>query len=282
MDNFVDELEYRIQIGQEGVIKIGLYELKKSYEAIKCVMGEECLVMVSENIAIVCFDKYSFIKIYVWNKKYLRAEDFSFMEKADVIGGRTKRISLFKMLFDDIKRLILPISVACLIICFFYLSSGGNADTLKNFNELLITVGSIFIATVFVFIGMFYSDKERSVLLYRKGRCDIEYYTDKYIISMSFFSLIMLIISFCICDIGEISFRGEFINHILYKFNYISEFSVALCITIIAVVALVVCFDSLINYYLRTCRNEFFVDAVDEEVENRKKGKCDSRKKGNF
>ena len=271
MDNFVEELEKRIAIKQEGAIKIELTEFKNSYEYIKHLVGEDCLVMISENIAIVCFDKCNFIKIYVWNKKFLGAEDFYFMRKADVIGGKSKQSSFFKLLFDDIKRLMLPICVACLIISFFYLSSESDLYKLSNFNELLITVCSIFIATVFVFIGMFYGDKERSVLLYRKGKCDVEYCTDKYIISMSFFALIMLMISFCICNMGEISFKNRILNYILCKFNFVSEYAAALFITCMAVVALVICFDSLINYYLRTCRNEFFVEAVNAEVKNRKK-----------
>lgn len=274
MEIFIEELKEKVLLRQPGVLKIEYSQFKKLYDQVEDMLGEECLVMVSEKMAVICFDKYSDIKIHVYNDKYFTKENFSFIKKAAIIGGRAgERISFLRLLVDDIKRLFIPIIFAYIVLSFFYMSSESGIQKLSEFNELLINVCSIFIATVFVFIGLFYGDKERTVILYRKGRCDIEYYTDRYVISLSFISLCMLIVSFCICNIGEISFGNECLNNILSKFKSISEYDAALAMTYIAVGLIIICFDSLISYYLKTCRNEFFVEAFNSEMEDRKKNR---------
>lgn len=49
----------------------------------------------------------------------------------------------------------------------------------------------------------------------------------------------------------------------------LTEDNVAVPLSFGSLVYVIICFDSLINYYLRICRNEFFVNAVDEEMKGK-------------
>ena len=254
-------------------IECNFIEFRKEYEQITKILGNEGVIMLSENIAIGCYDKYSQIKIYIKNNKKLNVEDFEFVgTKVKLIGERREDSeSFFNLLIADILRLFPIIVVTSVIYFFLFLSNGADLKVLNSFDELLITVFSIFIATIFVFIGMFYGDKERCISIYRKGLCDKEYNTDKYVIKLSFISLFLLICSFVITGIESISFSNEIIERIVSKVGVIDEYNVSLVLTFIPIIFAIICFDALINYYLRTCRNEFFIDAVKKEIEERKR-----------
>lgn len=275
MTEFLTGLLSCMKCKESSFIPISYKQFKEEYRNIENNLGKSGFMMISENIAILCFDRYPQIKIKIEGKAFFYKEDFEFISKEIVVIGNNKRErhSNVILFIEDSLRLWLPISIALIIFLVLFQSQSANLDKVKALDEVLINVTSIFAGTVFVFIGLFYSDKERSITLYKKGRCDKEYFTDKYIIKLSFLALICLIISYAICEIGEIYFKHKELNRYLMYFKVLNEFNVARTLTFIAIILLIICFDSLIQYYLRSCRNEFFVDAIDSMVKDRKENK---------
>lgn len=118
-----------------------------------------------------------------------------------------------------------------------------------------------------------YAGKCIKISLYKKGRCDTEYETDKYVILLSLLALLLQVISYLISEIEYNEFSNDILNNICVLFSFMNEYDVCMVLVFISIVLLLICFESLVNYYLRTCRNEFFVDAINDIVEERKKNR---------
>lgn len=271
MVDFVNELQYYINNKEEHIFKIKYSDFEYMYKTISIFNGKKGIIMISENIAVLCLDDFDYIKFYLISNDKLRIENFNFLYGIEVIGSsKNEKSSFFDLIVNDFKRMYPILIVISLIYFFIFLSSGSDMDKLGSVVEVLVTICSIFFATIFVFIGMFYGNKERSIVLYKKGLCDKEYGIDKYVIKLSFISLLLLMISYSICKVNRIYFNKSFLNVLLLKINFISEYKICVILTYVSIIFIVICFDSLINYYLRTCRNEFFVDAVNEKMKERK------------
>lgn len=273
-NHFICQLKDAIKNKNECYLTISYEEFQSNYEKIIELCGKTGVLMISEKNGVLCLDDVNFIKIRIAHKKNLTCNHFWFLEKLkgiEIIGSPETRKSFGKLIISDVKRMKILLIFVSAVYFILFLSAGSSMEKLNGFINTLITVCSIFIATIFVFIGMFYGDKSRSKDMYKNGYFDNEYNTDVYIITLSFVSLLILIIAYGLSCIDLVYYKNSYINTFLKKINIVSEYGICLALTYIAIIFLIICFDSLINYYLKTCRNEAFVDAVNEKVEERQK-----------
>lgn len=261
---FHDLLKYK------DIIKFNLNftDFNNNLELFNNYFGNNGFVMFTGNEAVVCFDKYTNIRFYLMNKKNYIKKDFINDEiKLRIIGIGSKDIkSPLLMLIEDIKINFFKILIFTLIYAIIINPFIINFDQLNLLNDKLIDITSIFIGMVFVFIGFFYGDKERTISVYKKGIGDKEYKTDKYVIELSLCTIVLTLISILVGNLNRdklpiFLFEIQLIDNVL---SIRLQYLICLILTWLAICFIIICFDSLTNYYLKTMRNKYFIDAVDE------------------
>lgn len=256
---------------------ISFEDYKNNFIVFRDMLGVEGFIMFTENRAIVCYEKYPNIRIKIEIDKYFQKNDFKDFDNLRIIGkGKKELDSPFKMLQEDLKNNITKVIVTLIIyVLIIFIFTKDNLSIIININEKIIDITGIYIGMVFVFIGFFYGDKERTIDVYKKGIGDKEFHVDSYIImtavSVLFFSLVSLVIANVTKDmIPDWIFAIKILDAIISR-----GLQSILCkvITGITLILLIISFDSLVNYYLRSMRNKYFIDAIDEIIEERSKKK---------
>ena len=154
-DMIIERLKEEKNRKESCAVECRFIDFEQSYQEITKMLGDEGFIMISESIAIACYDKTNWIKIYIKNDKKLNVENFNFVgTKVNVIGEEKAHNKTFiSLLIPDIVRLLWLIIPTLLIYLFLFTSDNADIDVVKSLDEVLITVFSIFIATIFVFIS---------------------------------------------------------------------------------------------------------------------------------
>lgn len=255
----------------QNICQVNFGDFCKNIDRIKESNGDRGVVIYTGNRAFVYFDETPKTIFYIISDKAFQKENFlNLGENFDVIGR--KSINSIQMFKQDIKNNIGKI----VITLFFYLLVFNpytfQKEVFLELTDQLIDIISIFIGMVFVFIGFFYGDKERTIEVYKKGRCDEEFSTDRYILLLAFISIIFLVLSNLLTKISLVKIISMLVPRQLCDFFIHYNLKDILCVFLVylAIINILICFDSLINYYLKTMRNKYLIDAIKEIVGERK------------
>lgn len=254
-------------------IVISFDEFPQFIENNKNICANEGLIIYSECRAFINFDSIPELIIYVTKKTPFVKDDFDFIKgHFEIIGKSPKEFEgTLEQFVKDLKYNWFKILIIGVLFFVIFNPWTFEKEVLIEMAQILLTVVSIFVSMVFVFIGFFYGDKNRTIDVYKKGLCDKEFFTDRYILNLSFIAIVFLILSV----LFEKSSFSAFFNLFLTEetLNIIIRIGVkhwvCLILVMISVVFLVICFDSLINYYLKTMRNKYLIDAVEEKISER-------------
>ena len=141
-----------------------------------------------------------------------------------------------------------------------------------SLGENLLNVMGIFISMVFVFIGFIYSDSDKVMKLNLKGIGDKYYVINKYVMNLSIVVILLLIfmISFgniAKCDLPEwleiIQGRIKCIDILI---SYQTQYAICQLTTWISICSMIICFRSLIDYYFRDLKFNFFIASIDKKA----------------
>ena len=117
-----------------------------------------------------------------YNKEELCFENLNMQ----VIGtNKRKLLSFFKRLYIDIidNKIIIIFFLLLLIVIFKIINN--STENLKNLNDAIINVISIFIGTLFVFITLFYEDENKIDSMIEMEKFEINSENDKYVFNIS-------------------------------------------------------------------------------------------------
>lgn len=248
-------------------------EVIQKTEYILSELGSSGLIMFSENSALLSFDSNKAIRLRVKKKNNFSRNDFKrFGENFEIIGKGAREVGKpFNLFFNDIKHNIFKIIIIILLFSIIANPISKNIEIIKTLNEKLIEVIGIFIGMVFVFIGFFYGDKERTIDVYKKGLCDKEFKTDCYIINLAIIDLVIVCVSLLCGNLSSADIPVFIINNCIGSFlNNHLRFWVCYVLTSISLVIIIIEFDALTNYYLRTMRYKYFIDAFESKIHERR------------
>lgn len=235
--------------------------------------GESGFVLYTENRAFLCFDTLPDMRFYITKDSVFSKSDFQLDTTKFQIIGRSKKEfgGTIDFFLEDIKNNRWKILCGSFVFILFFNPIWFNLELLLHINEILIDIVSIFLGMLFVFIGFFYGDKERTIEVYKKGRCDKEFFTDKYVIILSFIAILLLIFSVLVGNSYSVDLPQSFMEYPIMRtiINYKVKYIICFLATYCSLIVLIICFDSLINYYLKTMRNKYLIDAVDNLMEER-------------
>ena len=253
--------------------KIYQYEYNKLRENIKRINqlnGDHGVVVYTGKRAFVYFDETPESMLYVIGNKDFDTDDFSILGKNfDIIGKKANKS--FYLFGQDIKNNIWKILIVSVLYFFIFNTYTFDKSVFLDLTDKLIEIISIFIGMVFVFIGFFYGDKERTIEVYKKGRCDEEFSIDRYILILAFSAISFLVFSSLFLKVSFIEIANMLLPQklctIILQYNVKYYFCVFL--VYMSVINVLICFDALINYYLKTMRNKYLIDAVKEIIKER-------------
>lgn len=253
------------------MIQYSYYKFCQEIKDILATCGDSGFVMYTEKRAFISFDKTPDLTVYIIGEKVFEKSDFKELgSKFEFIGKSSVEVEgLFR---NDLRYNWIKIMVMSVFFILIFNPLTLNKDALMGLIDKLIDILSIFSGMVFVFIGFFYGDKERTIEVYKKGRCDEEFLTDRYILMLSFSSIIMLIAANLLGNVSFYKLANKLlcdnVCRIIYQYNI--KWHGCVLLVYLSIVNIIICFDSLINYYLKTMRNKYFIDAVKEKIKERK------------
>lgn len=254
--------------------QMSIEDLIVNYGVISDLLGVDGFIMFTDNRAVLCYDKYPYLRIYITSKKKFERVTFSFMkDQINIIGkGKKETGGSIKFFGGDVINnllVLLLFTIGYWLILNPYIS---NMEILMSINDDLLTVVSIFIGMLFVFVGFFYGDKERSIETYKKGKCDEQYRIDRYTINLSLLTIVLLIISTAVGSLKDIDkIRNIMPDNIAVMLTRENQYVLCSVISWVAVCFLILCFKNLINFYLLDMRNKYFMQTIDELVNERKR-----------
>ncbi len=127
---------------------------------------EQGIIMFTEHTALLYYPENPFIRYKIVKPdEYFEKADFDFLgNRFQVIGQGPGDIkSNFQLFIDDIRgnkwKLIAFLVIYILLTNPYVIE----LETISSLNEVMIGVAGVYIGMLFVFIGFFYSDKERSL-----------------------------------------------------------------------------------------------------------------------
>ena len=254
---------------KHDMVEVSYEDLKKYGKTM-----EQGIIMFTEHTALLYYHGNPSIRYKIAKpEEYFEKADFDFLGNGfQVIGQGPNDIkSNFQLFIDDIRGNKWKLLISLIIYILFANPYVMKLETVSSLNEVMIGVVGVYIGMLFVFIGFFYSDKERTMDVYKKGIGYKEYVTDKYIIGLSIISLALFSVSFLICNLDLSKLTEKIIqkpimqlvqNHIVYWTPFL--------LTLIAICLLIMEFNTLINYYLKNFRNKYFIDAFEERIKENK------------
>lgn len=238
------------------------------------MLGGHGFLMFTEKRAILCLCKAPGLRICIKNSKNFIRKDFEDLvfPEIEIIGtGKKELPGIIKQYLYDIKDNILKIIVISIIFFSIFNWEKINIHGIVLLSDNLLNVMSIFMSMVFVFIGFIYSDREKAIDTYMRGNGDRYFNIDKYIMSLSIFILLLLILTSTVGNITKDTLPEhlimlQMVNPYIDKVvSYKTQYYICLFITWFSLISMTICFSSLIDYYLNDMRNKFFIDAVDEK-----------------
>lgn len=253
--------------------QIDINDIIDNYTGISSLLGEHGFLIFTDNRAVLCYDKYPCLRIYIKANHKLEKSDFKFLKNSiNIIGKGEKETGNWrKFLVDDIKNnkwILISVSILYLMVFNFMIQP---LDSLVSFNDNLINVISIFMGMFFVFVGFFYGDRKKSIDEFKKGNADYQYRVDRYIIILSINAIVFLLLSNGIGRIDDVTYLKNILPEnlsILLSRN--SQFIICAIFSWLAGEILVICFKTLMEYYFLDMRNKYFIDAVDDLVKERR------------
>lgn len=281
--NVRKKIDYLLKNSKLGTIEIGfndLFQNKSLVEYIKQNLGTKGIVLYSKRTAVLTFFDNTNIRFLITKKKPYNDTDFSAITdfNIDTYGTDPKLITnSFVSFWTDVWYNKLKIILFALIFFLIYGPFDFNFDlridyeNLGDLNDMLINIISIFIGTFFVFIGFFYSDKDKAIELYKSNVFDKYLKVDIYVFGLSLLGLIAIIVSNAIINIKNTNLYSKFDNYLtVYEFDLI-KYALCLVITFFSITCLIICFDSITNYYFKKIRNNYFISAFEKIIEENKK-----------
>lgn len=245
---------------------------------IKQLLGNTGFVMYTEKRAVLCLKKAPDLQIYLIYSKYFSKENFQNLcfDNIEIIGkGKKELPNPIKQYFIDIKDNFLKVILVTFIYFSIFNFEKINVVRITSLSDNLINAISIFTGIVFVFIGFIYSDKEKAISIFIKGCGDKYYRIDRYIMNLSIISLFILIFVSALGgltseDIPQFLMNLQDTNLLIDKIvSYRSQYYICIIMTWFSLCSMVICFTSLIDYYLNDLRNSFFIDAVRKKSKER-------------
>lgn len=232
-------------------------------------LGNKGVIMFTENIALIYF-RNSNIRMQLNNKRYFKVSDFKiFGDGFRIIGNDPDLVKPWIVRFlEDVKTNLFKILCIIFIFCLLANPIAHNIDIIKTLNDKLVDIIGFLIGMVFVFIGFLYADRARSVEVYKHGLSYKEYKTDCYVINLAIIALITVCISILVSNITSSDIpEGLFqIKYIAQFINSKTRYWISFALTGLALSMVVIEFDSLTNYYLKSSRNKYFIDAFEDVI----------------
>lgn len=257
-----------------NMIKYTYNEFCQDIKDITLSYGIQGFVMYTEDKAFIYFEKTPKLMLYIEGDKKFEKADFGLLgQNFDVIGKKAdNNLVSFK---KDIKCNWVKILIMSLFFLFIFNPWTFNKDVFLELIDKLVEVLSVFIGMVFVFIGFFYGDKERTIEVYKKGLCDKEFATDRYVLLLAFNSIVLLVAAGLLGKVSLFKFVNLLVPISICDgfLRYNIKYYVCALLVYLAIVSMIICFDALINYYLKTMRNKYLIDAVKEMASERGKNK---------
>ena len=269
------KLQYRISKEDEPIlVSITYDEFTTNIEDIIKILGNKGIVMFAESNSVIYFDAVPQLRLGIKNKRYFVRKDFEKLgPKFEIIGqGPDEVSSSFIMFLEDLKSNFLKIIVILILFLLVINPFSYDLDIIRLLTEKLIDVIGIFIGMVFVFIGFFYGDKDRTIDVYKKGLCYKEFSTDRYIINLAIVELALLCFTLLFSHLSSAHIPKYILDFCCLRniINARTKYWICCCMISVAITILVIEFDALINYYLKNMRNKYFIDAVEEKIRERK------------
>ncbi len=256
-----------IKKNQIGSINMSYQDFCENVGILSKMLGDKALLMFSENTAAISFYKWDKIRFIITKPDNFQRADFLTIQGIvfNIVGngmfnGERFVYRIWRDIFDN-RKVIIFISIIYSIL-YFKVSFAG----LEKMNNYLMNIINIFIASFFVLIGILYSDKNKNTNLFKKGLFDRFMRTDLYILKLSFGALLLCIISNSVISLEGV---GKILTKLCYrtidfsKYNFLKYYFAAF-LTYISITFIIICFDSIINYYIKKIRSNYFVDAFEE------------------
>jgi hypothetical protein len=271
-NNLQDIISQALIVNKKRAIPLTYKEFKENIEVIKCILGNKGIVMFSEKTAALCLDINTQIRFIITGKKKLSNSDFNNLGlELSMIGPKHTDIKNPIITFvDDVINNIYTIIIVTVIYYIVYFNNQGNFDNIIKLNDSMLNIISIFIASLLVFIGFFYTDKERIITSYKKGLYDKLFMTDLYVFKLSLLALLLILASTGTSSLlySNIITNQTIMKHLNEAMFECIKFKIVFVLTYVSIVMMIIGFDSIINYYLKKIRNNYFMDAFEDVIEN--------------
>ncbi len=260
-------------ISSQCSLKIEYEQFKSSIDFFTKYFGNEAKCVFSEKSAYVVFKNYSNILLIIHKNDGYNMEELYFKKLNMEITGTSKRKlpNFFKRLYNDILDNKLIITFFSILMILIYKIINNSTDSLRNLNDALINVISIFIGTLFVFITLFYEDEEKIDMMIENGKFEINSENDKYVFNISLISLVCILISNSMIEINHSNnILDKIKEYIKLNFNWIYCFirnNISFFLTTIGIILLVICFSSITQYYLKKIKS----NAINKKILSFKK-----------
>ena len=243
------------------------------------LLGEHGFVMFTEKHAILCMKKAPNLRIILRKNKYFIEDDFKdlHMQDAEIIGSARKKG--WVQYLEDLKDNIIWILIITVVYFFIYHFGMVNAGEIVSLCENLLSVMGIFTSIVFAFVGFIYSDSERVIESYLKGTGDKYYETNRYIMNLSITVILCLIF---VIAFGKME-KEDLPNWLIYiksHYGFINklvsikvQYTICQLLTWFSVCSMIICFKSLMDYYMRDLKYTFFIAAINKKSQKWKSNK---------
>lgn len=254
-------------------LKIQYEQFKDSIEFFIKYWGNEAKCIFSEKSAYIVFKKYSNVLIIVHKNDGYNIEELYFENLNMEITGTSKRKlpNFFKRLYNDILDNKFIICFFIFLMVLIYKVINNSNESLRNLNDALINVISIFIGTLFVFITLFYEDENKIDLMIENGKFEINSENDKYVFNISLISLVCILVSNSMIEIQHTyNVLDKLKEYIKLNFNWLYcciRNNISFLLTTIGIILLVICFSSITQYYLKKIKS----NAINKKIISFKK-----------
>lgn len=248
-------------------------DFMNNQKIIKEVLGEDGFIMFTEKQAILCMKKAPDLRIAITKDAAYTRSDFDKLcfQNIELIGSDTKKDWI--QYCEDLKYNRKWIAITTIIFYSIYHFDAIRTDSIVSLCESLLNVMGIFISMVFVFIGFIYSDSEKITKSYLNGTGEQYYAVNRYIMNLSILIILFLILAISLGRIQDydipnwikyIENKWGFIENII---SYKMQYFICQLLTWFSVCSMIICFKSLMDYYLKDLKYTFLISALDKKSE---------------
>lgn len=272
LESILDNILYTESI---ILIPISYNDFKISIDEVKKRLGYSGVAMYTEHNIVLSFDKNPNIRFNLKADKCIVRQDVLGLSlELKILGRSEKEIgSLINIFVKDIADNLIKIIVLTIIFGFLVCPWSLNFNQILTINEKMIDITSVFLGMLFVFIGFFYGDKENAIKAYQENQGDKQFQIDRYVIKLAILTIVLNIVSLLLGNLQETDVPKILVNNLNNNLLGLTIIQYVLCLVLtwLSIVFSIICFDSLINYYLRDIRYRHFKDAFNDLVDKRKK-----------